>query len=112
MKIRIKDKLPKELLPREFTEKLVGCEISLSTMANPEGEDWSGWWKTVCEMFHMSHDEIFHEVDVEMILAAIEEKHGKKVGKEIFDLVIQTYGALFIMSTISLPAKYCEVIPD
>lgn len=108
MKVRIKDMVPDDLFPREIAEKLVGCEISLSTMANPDGDDHSELWKVL----KVPEPEITHEVDVDMILSAIQQKHGEDTCKETADLMVRTHGRVFLMSTIGIPVVHCEVIQD
>jgi hypothetical protein len=64
MKIRIKEMVPEDILPWEIAEKLVGCEISLSTMANPDGDDLSKSLSSMMKIFEIK-GEIKHEVGVE-----------------------------------------------
>lgn len=112
MKIRIKEIVPENLFPREIAEKLVGCEISLSTMANPDGDDLSKDLSWMMKIAGIQENGVEHEVDVEMILSAIQQKHGEATHNEIMDLMARTYGEIFLISTINIPTVYCEVITD
>jgi hypothetical protein len=111
MKIRIKEMVPEDILPWEIAEKLVGCEISLSTMANPDGDDLSKSLSSMMKIFEIK-GEIKHEVGVEMILLAIRQEHGETVHNEIMDFMVRTYGGAYLMSTVNIPITYCKVIPD
>ena len=108
MKIRVKDMMPEDIFPRKIAEKLVGCEISLVTMGNLEGEDSS----ILEKVLQFPEAEIKHEVDVISLLHAIQEKHGEVVYEEIMNLLASLYGGRFLMSTIGIPVAYCEVIPE
>ena len=112
MKIRIKDIVSVDVFPGEIAEKLIGCEISLSTMLNPDGDDLSKDLVWMMEVAGIPENDVKHEVDVEMILSAIRQKHGEAIHNEIMNLMVRTYGEIFLISTINIPTIYCEVIPD
>ena len=108
MKIRIKDLLPETLFSRPIAEKLIGCEISLVTMPNPEGNDAS----ELLRILGTPEDQITYEVDIDLVLGAIQEKHGEALYKETMELMAHTYGGVFLMATIEIPIAHCELLPN
>ncbi len=108
MKIRIKKLISKKDFPREIAEKLVGCDVDLATMMNPEGEDMT----VVLGVVGVPESEMMHDVAFESILEAVEQKHGPKVREKISEWVCENLGAIFLISQIDIPAHCCEIIPD
>lgn len=112
MKIRIKEIVPEALFTQEIAEHLVGCEVSLQTMSNPDGDDDSELDSAIAGIFGQSRDEIQHEVYVGSILEGVRAKHGDKTHDDVAAKMSSQYGAGFLISNVGIPVGMCEVVPD
>ncbi len=132
MKIRILQKLPN--WPDRVAELLIGCEVSLAHMMNPDGQDQS-LTPAMCDVFNQRgpgslSQELAgilgveprpasevrewvpeHEVYVGEVLAAIGLRHGATVEGEAQRLLAEEQGAMILISQVTIPCSLVELVP-
>lgn len=110
MKVLITGEIPENILPKFLAERLIGCEVDLSSMANPEGKDPTEGLEVIYKSLGLGVDHITHEIDVEMMLAAVKEKHGDNVYDDLINKLSENLYPMFLISTINIPISYCQIV--
>lgn len=131
MKIRILSAPPK--FPPRVAELMVGCEIDLVHMMNPEGKDQS-WSQGMCDLMNETGPESVvdqlaaefgverrersepavpeHELYVPFVLDAIGVAHGADAKQEAQDILVRECGGFILMSQVTIPCSCVELLPD
>lgn len=132
MKIRILHKLPN--WPDRIAELLIGCEVSLAHMMNPDGRDQS-LSPAMCDVFNRrgpgslsqelagilgveprAASEVRewvpeHEVYVGEVLAAIGARHGPMIEEEASRLLTEEWGSMILINQVTIPCSLVELVP-
>ena len=131
MKIRILSKPPS--FPDRVAELMVGCEIDLTHMANPDGEDQS-LSPEICRILNDTGPESLsrrlaqnfglesrdnsepvvseHSVYVGEILVGIGQRHGEAAEAEAKEILVREHGGLILISQACIPCSCVELVAD